>query len=334
MLASLKNLPQALKINSEPFNPITMKNPFTNGAFVRTLNSVDAVTYENLDFASKAKMKVLAYAAMLTIFIYSAVFYFATTAVFEKSIVYGLLAAVAGFLIVFQIERIILIAKGNGWLTFVRFILVLAMSFLGAFVFDGLLFKDEIAETLEKQKLLEITERVDEALKKNVQFNTLAGLLHDAQKQFETSSIQFNEEMGGSNGRAQGKGRWAKAYEEQMAKSKAEINTYSAALDSIKMYEKALVASNLNSGKGFLNSFDALHSFMKAKPASKLFFWVFLVIMLILESLSLILKTTSTSPYEYNSKKLSGETNFTADRDKKIHELRKKRFQNQYNLSN
>jgi hypothetical protein len=72
--------------------------------------------------------------------------------IFGTSTLVGIIAGlIAGFLI-FAIERSVILANGNNWITIFRILLGLCVALLGSLITDECLFHDDINQQIEKSK--------------------------------------------------------------------------------------------------------------------------------------------------------------------------------------
>ena len=252
--------------------------------------------------ASKKKVTAMAIAMLVPIMIWLFNGFMLAFQVLESSLWWSILTGLVCGTIVFLIEKLIVMANGNGWLTVIRICIGTIVGLLGSMALDEVVFKNDIDISVALLKESSIEDAKKAAAEHYMQLNeysTLNKNIADAKLNFDNAEATAIAEADGTNGtKNRGVGNVTKLKNKKAEDRKADwvkLMTYKQQLD----IEKEIIVNqagtrSMNSFKGnaLLIRIKALFRLV-AEDGYMLFVYIFFtLLMFFFEFLVVILKLT------------------------------------------
>lgn len=153
--------------------------------------------------ASKKKIIALALAMMVPVLIWVFNGFMLSFQVLNTGLGWALLTAIVCGTIVFMIEKLIIMAKGNVWLTFFRVLIGLIVGLLGSLAIDEVVFKNDIDISVASLKETSITTAKKSAVVNFMDLNSYTNIdksIEDAKGKYDKAEAEALAEADGTNG--------------------------------------------------------------------------------------------------------------------------------------
>ncbi|MFN0189356.1 MAG: DUF4407 domain-containing protein [Bacteroidia bacterium] len=150
--------------------------------------------------ASRKKVVLFANALFIPVLLWFFTAFTMATQLFEASFWGSLFAGLLAALLIFIIDRSIIIANGNGWITTFRIILGLCIATIGSIMIDDCVFHDDINQQLEANKAVKI-QSAKNKIQANYQIN-----LAEANAEVNSKYSNWQNAIEGVKAEADGKG--------------------------------------------------------------------------------------------------------------------------------
>lgn len=153
--------------------------------------------------ASKKKVVALGLALVVPVLIWLVNGFLISYQVAQSSIGVALITAFVCGLVVFVIEKLIIMAKGSKVLTFIRVSIGLLVAVLGSIALDEIVFKDDIDRQMEGLKTAAIIEAKNTAEKNFKELNDYASLesrLRESEGLYNSAYTEVIAESNGNGG--------------------------------------------------------------------------------------------------------------------------------------
>lgn len=252
--------------------------------------------------ASKKKVVAMALAMMVPTLIWIFNGFMLSYQVVQAGLDWSILTAVICGMIIFMIEKLIIMANGNGWLTLFRICIGLIVALLGSIAVDEVVFEDDIDISVAQLREKEIaTAKVNEeknfnALNEVTQLNSEISI---AQKSFDSAEALAVAEADGSKGTGnKGVGRVADYKDQKARQRKQDLNnllikknTLFAVKDSF-IYAAGQRAENSFKEHALLTRIKALFKLVARDEFMLTTYLLFTLLMFFFEFLVVIMKLT------------------------------------------
>lgn len=234
------------------------------------------------EVSPESRKKVITQGGLLLIapFIWFFIGYTFSSLFFTDHIIYSIITGFIMSLLVFMIERSILMSNGNVLFVIARFVLAVLMSFLGGELFNLKIFNDDVLNKKYSDMVEEVQQEIDYF-----------------QSRSKNSTKEFFEEIDGSGGSGQvGYSTIARKKESQMNEDKTSLSNSKERLSKLHDDYKS---GTLVYRRGILTDHKDLMSLVFTDVHVMVIYIFWLSILLILELIVLLHKTCSkTSAYE------------------------------------
>lgn len=212
-----------------------------------------------------------------------------------------LVALTLGFVVI-TIERLIVMGNGNWVVSLFRVLLAIVVAFIGANLFDLVLFKSDIDQQMPNLRHEAALNAQNRALKQWYQRNNI-----DEKKQeietlwnnYQNLQQEATKEAGGlSDNGLKGAGSATRFKQNNANKAKADYQANKQALDALQAegaryaeaaYQEA--ANNFND-KSLLYRIKAMDQMIRQNPEMKKMYWLITLLLFFIEFLVLIFKLT------------------------------------------
>lgn len=252
--------------------------------------------------ASKKKVTAMAIAMLVPIMIWLFNGFMLASQVLESSLWWSIVTGLVCGTIVFLIEKLIVMANGNGWLTVIRICIGTIVGLLGSMALDEVVFKNDIDISVALLKESGIGDAKKAAAEHYMQLNeysTLNKNIADAKLNFDNAEATAIAEADGTNGtKNRGVGNVTRLKNKKAEDRKADwvkLMTYKQQLDVEKENLVDLAGIKFMksyNGNAFLIRIKALFRLV-IEDAFMLFVYIFFTaLMFFFEFLVVLLKLT------------------------------------------
>jgi hypothetical protein len=299
--------------------------------FLKLASAITGANYNRLKNAtdqSKTKVLALGLAVMVPVVIWAACSFLLAHAVMETGWLTASTAALLLGFLVFTIERLVVMGNGHWLTTFFRMILAAVVAWLGATLFDLVLFRQDIEQQLpairhavamkaQQMKAEEFGERHGIA-SKEAEAKVLMATYSDQQQQ------ALDEAAGLAGSRIKGAGS-ATNFKQQVAdRTLAELKEKEAEIANLKAQGAQLQKAAYDTTyarfneKSLLYRIKAMKQLLVENSEMKSLYWAITIFLFLIEFLVIIFKITwPKSAYEIE-----------LDMLEKLHILRSERLVN------
>jgi hypothetical protein len=191
--------------------------------------------------ASKKKIIALGTAVLLPVTIWLFNGFVLSYQVLKTGIACAIVISIVCATIVFLIEKLIVMANGNGWLTLIRVLIGLIIALLGSIALDEVIFKREIdtgMPFLTEEYKTQLIRKTEMEFKDQHNYRNLETSIANAQVKYDSAFESAIHEADGTTGtKAKGVGQITKFKSEKAKERKADLNELlreKQALDVIK----------------------------------------------------------------------------------------------------
>ncbi len=252
--------------------------------------------------ASKKKVVAMSIAMLLPTLIWIFNGFMLSFDVLKSSIGWSILVAILCGVIVFLVEKLIIMANGNRWLTFFRICIGLIVAMLGSLAIDEVIFKDDIDIRVARLKADAIAEA---KIKEEENFNLLNDIsavdadINRAQTMYDNAVSLAIAEADGTKGTgnkgvgevAKFKDRKAEERKQDLSKLILKKESFSNMKDSLVNLSGSKAATNFHEN-ALLTRIKALFSLVKEDSYMLFTYILFSLLMFFFEFLVVILKLT------------------------------------------
>lgn len=251
--------------------------------------------------ASRRKVILLATSLFIPVLIWIFSAFAMSTKLFGASLICGCLYGLSAGTIIFFVDRSIILANGNRWITLFRLVMGFCIATIGSIMVDECIFHDDINQQFETNK----TKHVD-IVKKEIDFKFSSDLAN-ANRKVNQQYIKWMESESDVKGEADGKsgsgqrgvGKIVTLKAEISKKFEAEYRRAVSSRDSLlnekekieQIAENKIVASYGNAM--LLKRIEALFDLVVSNKIVGLIYFLFTVIIWCLEFLVILFKLNS-----------------------------------------
>ena len=252
--------------------------------------------------ASKKKIVAMALAMMVPVLIWVFNGFMLSFQVLNTGLGWALLTAIVSGTIVFMIEKLIIMANGNVWLTFFRVLIGLIVGLLGSIAIDEVVFKNDIDISVASLKETNIIAAKKSAAAEFMDLNNYTNIdkgIEDAKGNFDTAEANAVAEADGTNGtKTRGLGGIAKLKLQKANERKADLGNMVDKKRILNVAKDSLVnIAELRAKKSFnehalLIRIKALFQLVSEDGYMLTIYALFTLLMFFFEFLVVILKLT------------------------------------------
>lgn len=252
--------------------------------------------------ASKKKVVAMALAMMVPTLIWVFNGFMLSYQVLQAGLGWSILTALICGLIVFMIEKLIIMANGNSWLTFFRVCIGLIVALLGSMAIDEVVFKNDIDISVASLKVKTIAEAKGEEEENYNNLNQLAKLDSDinlAQSTFNNAESIAIAEADGTRGTGnRGLGQVTKFKDQKAQLRKKDLDNLLNKKDKLVLTEDSLTnEAGLRAERSFnehalLTRIKALFNLVCKDEYMLITYILFTLLLFFFEFLVVILKLT------------------------------------------
>lgn len=252
--------------------------------------------------ASKKKIIAMALAMMVPVLIWVFNGFMLSFQVLNAGWAWALLTGLVCGTIVFFIEKLIVMANGNGWLTFFRVAIGLIVAILGSIAIDEVIFRNDIDISMVAIKANTIAEAKDQAAWDFMKLNDYDKLntgIKEAEDKYEKADQMVIDEANGSYGTGKrGAGKITQLKDRKAGQRKAELdklNGQLAALNILRDKEATAAAEKAEASfndHALLTRIKALFRLISSDRFMKGIYILFTLLLFFFEFLVVILKLT------------------------------------------
>jgi ABC-type multidrug transport system fused ATPase/permease subunit len=252
--------------------------------------------------ASRRKVIGLAIAMTVPVIVWLISGYLLASRVLGHGILSSIITGIICSIIIFLLEKMIIMSKGGGILSFFRILIGLILAMLGSLSLDEVVFHDDISRSVSKLKVLHGISAADSA---RIEFERMNGFqdlrtkIQDAKEKYETAEADVINEANGTYGTGKiGVGRITALKERKASDRRIYLESNYrdlARLDSAKAIyiENARQhALNTFSENGLLTRIKALADLVKSDSWMLFTYTLFTLLMLLIEFLVVIFKSS------------------------------------------
>lgn len=178
--------------------------------------------------ASKKKIVAMALAMMVPVLIWVFNGFMLASQVLETGFGWAVLTGLVCGIIVFFIEKLIVMANGNGWLTFFRICIGFIVAALGSIAIDEVVFNKDIDTSVASIKVNAIQQSKDEAAAEFMKLNgndKLDKAIKNAQAKYDEAELAVIREADGTYGTGKrGAGKITALKDKKAAARKADLD--------------------------------------------------------------------------------------------------------------
>jgi len=217
---------------------------------------------------------------------------------FFGSVITGLVCGI----IVFLIEKLIIMANGNGWLTFFRVCIGIIVALLGSIAIDEVVFKNDIdisVAAIKESAILDARRNKELQFLQEHNYSGIEKKTNEAQRNYDITEASTLAEADGTNGsKTRGMGTIAKLKNEKLLNRKTVLNSLTADKSQLDLkktdaVDKAeLVASNSFKENALLIRIKGLFQLAKSDSYMLVIYILFTLLLFFFEFLVVILKLT------------------------------------------
>ena len=247
---------------------------------------------------SLRKAQLFATIIWLPVALWAIVGFSAAFSIYQLGVVASIVTAIMAAGFIFMIERAIILSNGGKAIAIIRVVLGLTIAFVGAQFIDAVLFKTDMVAIAnannQKQAaefaLLNVAEfdsRIEEETKKEAQL----------QKHMRDSELAYTQEIDGTGGSGKANiGPIAREKNAVYQESKLDFKNQVELLISLKderdtKYNEAEAA--FTPSVGILVALENLHMLCSQNSRANLFYWVFTLLIMVIEFLVIVFKMSS-----------------------------------------
>jgi hypothetical protein len=252
--------------------------------------------------ASKKKIIAMAIAIALPVTIWLANGFILSRQVLKAGITSVIITSLICGTVIFVIEKLIIMAKGNGWLTLVRISIGLIVAILGSIALDEVIFKSEIdtgMPFLKQEYTTRIEDQTTTQFNKQHNYEGLENDIQQAQAKYDTALESAIKEADGTAGtKAKGVGRIATFKNKKADERKTELENLlkqKQALDGMRDSVLNIAQSNANASfdeHGLLVRVKALFNLVFSDNYMLIIYLLLTALMFFFEFIVVILKLT------------------------------------------
>lgn len=252
--------------------------------------------------ASKKKITAMAIAMMVPVLIWVFNGFMLSLQVLETGWGWAIFTGLVCGFIVFVVEKLIVMANGNGWLTFFRICIGLIVAALGSIAIDEVVFKKDIDTSVVKLKGKTVQQARDTAAadfeNENgyVQLNTA---ISEARTAYESAERTVIDEANGTYGTGRrGAGKITALKDKKASERKAELDKLIASKEKLEEEkQKAIEAAGENRRASYnenalLVRIKALFNLVKEDGYMLATYLLFTLLLFFFEFLVVVLKLT------------------------------------------
>lgn len=256
---------------------------------------------------SRKKIQLLGFLVLLPTFVWFINGYLISKELLGNATKESLLVGCICALIVFIIDRSIVISNGGKLIFVFRFLMGFAVAFIGALLIDSILLKNDVDRFLE-EKYSVLSEQ--KKLEKEAEYSDKIVIqdikVSQAKVLWKELADKYQCEMDGTCGsRKPGHAKIASAKENLMLDAKADYESQFILLNSLKkeQSEEGIKAKNqmlsFAGKKSLMHRIENMHDMIRSSTSSIITYCVFFFIALCIELMVIIIKTaTKKSSYE------------------------------------
>ncbi|MEJ5304210.1 MAG: DUF4407 domain-containing protein [Bacteroidales bacterium] len=221
-----------------------------------------------------------------------------TNQVLEINILWSLLAALAAGFLILNLERTIIMASRNGWITFIRLCLGATTAIIGSFAIDTVIFHDDINSQLNEMKTAAIHKAVND-LKSRLEKEEfeLRKAMNLKEMEWRIALIAVTQEADGTGGSGKRgihsitllKLDNARKYEKEYNEAKGKVDDFNRKKE-IQLAEAKNNAAKTYEKTGMLIRIKATHALLKSNIYAVVFYIIFFAFMLLIELMPVLLK--------------------------------------------
>jgi hypothetical protein len=259
--------------------------------------------------ASRRKVIGLALAMSIPVFVWFISGYMLSAKVLGLGTLKSLLTAVCCSLVVFLMEKLIVMSKGGKALNFLRIFIGFILATLGSLSIDEVVFHDDISRSVERMKVMHavgVTDSAKADFERLHGYHELRQRIQESQERYETAESDVINEANGTYGTGKkGVGRITELKDRKAADRKQDLGKLYAALAALDSSKAAYVETERQkalatfSENGLLTRIKALTDLVKSDFWMMFTYAAFTLLMLFIEFLVVIFKSTwPTTNYE------------------------------------
>lgn len=264
---------------------------------------------------SRRKVLAMAVALLVPTLVWTGASFMLAFSVLKASVWASLLTAVVAGTIVFSIERLIVMARGNGWLVFFRILVGMCTALLGAVVVDEVVFAADIDQQMQVEKQTWVKRSGEAALAQFWQGRNEQQLRLQAQQamqQWQQLEKVAREEADGTGGSGQrGVDQVTRFKQAQAADAKAIFDKWQTQLEQAELaaqqaqQQAETDAANRFNMNSLLLRIKALFALIRSDVYMMIIYGLFTGLMFLLEFLVIVFKMTwRQTAYEYQLQRL------------------------------
>lgn len=252
--------------------------------------------------ASKKKVVALGIALMVPVLIWFLNGFLLSYMVLHTGMMNALLVAFICAVLIFATEKMILMANGNGWITFFRFFTGLVTALLGSIAIDEVVFKNDIdteVSVLKQHRTEAAKRRAEQAFYIDFNVASLDTSIQRAELVYSEREEAAVKEADGSSGTGnKGIGEVTAFKNEKAKERKLQLQTLQNKKDSLDVIKAAAIekageqASANFSADGLLIRVEALFQLAFSNRYMAIVYVAFTLLFLFLELLVVILKVS------------------------------------------
>ncbi|NCU04752.1 MAG: DUF4407 domain-containing protein [Chitinophagaceae bacterium] len=252
--------------------------------------------------ASKKKVVALGIALMVPVLIWFLNGFLLSYMVLHTGLANAFLVATICAILIFATEKMILMANGNGWITFFRFFTGLVTALLGSIAIDEVVFKNDIDTeviVLKEDRTEVAKKRAEQAFYREHNIAAMETAIQQAQAIYNAREKSAVDEADGSSGTGnKGIGEVTAFKNAKAQERKTQLLALQLKKDSLEVVKAAaiekaaeLVTTNFNPD-GLLIRVEALFQLALSNPYMAIVYIAFTLLFLFLELLVVILKVS------------------------------------------
>lgn len=252
--------------------------------------------------ASKKKVVAMSLALMVPVLIWVFNGFMLSFQVLKAGFGWSILTAFICGVIVFVIEKLIIMANGNSWLTLVRICIGLIVSLLGSIAIDEVVFREDIdisVAEIKEQTIAKAKDTKDIEFRKLKQYGNLEKNIADAKQKFNSAEESALAEADGTKGtKTRGVGEITLLKNQKALERKADRNSLLAQKNLLDKAKDSLVNISGKKAESFfkehalLTRIKALFHLVVRDNYMLSIYILFTLLMFFFEFLVVILKLT------------------------------------------
>ena len=153
--------------------------------------------------SSKKKITALALAMLVPILLWVFNGFLLSYLILQAGLIYSIVTALVCGLLIFLIEKLIIMANGNGWLNTFRIFIGFIIAALGSIVMDEVIFKDDIdamIQILKKESVLQAQKLEEKEFKHNNNYEKKEKEIINLTSSYNEAVISVVAEADGTTG--------------------------------------------------------------------------------------------------------------------------------------